>query len=279
MTQKVKTSSLSSLLAVALVTIATVTIVTTATAQQQSKAQVMILGVYHFANPNADVVKSNFPDHLSEKKQEEIAELLDLLAKFKPTKIVVERTPDDVAVQQNYQAYLKNEYKLPANETEQIGYRLAKRMGHTEVYLADNRIAFDFDAIFKAAQETNNKYFLETTAKVLNEVQEMQKRLEQKTVRDALLEMNEPQLQDRTKDFYLQMTRVRSKDKFVGADALASWYQRNFRILTNLTQIIDSPQDRVLVIFGQGHIPYLRDGIRSSPDMQLIEPNDYLRKQ
>lgn len=58
----------------------------TAVAQTQSKAQVMFLGVYHFNNPNQDVVKSNFPDHLSEKKQQEIAEVLDLLAKFKPTK-------------------------------------------------------------------------------------------------------------------------------------------------------------------------------------------------
>lgn len=86
-------------------------------------------------------------------------------------------------------------------------------------------------------------------------------------------------MQDRTKDFYLQMSRVRSKDKFVGADALAQWYQRNFRILTNLAQVIDSPQDRVLVIFGQGHVPYLRDGIKANPDMQLVEVNDYLGRK
>lgn len=249
------------------------------TAQTQSKAQVMFLGVYHFQNPNLDVVKSNFPDHLSEKKQQEIAELLELLAKFKPTKIVVEAPPEQIAVQNNYQAYLKGEYQLTASESEQIGFRLAKRFGHTQVYLADHRLGFDFDSIFKAAQETNNKYFLETVPKVLAEVEAMQKRQAQMTVREALVELNEPQLQDRTKDFYLQLARVRSKDKFVGADALAIWYQRNFRILTNLTQIIDSPQDRVLVIFGQGHIPYLRDGIKSSPDMQLVEANDYLRKK
>jgi hypothetical protein len=115
--------------------------------------------------------------------------------------------------------------------------------------------------------------------KILAEVEAMQKRQAQATVREALAELNEPALQDRTKDFYLQMSRVRSKDKFVGADALAQWYQRNFRILTNLTQIIDSPQDRVLVIFGQGHIPYLRDGIKANSDMQLVEANDYLRKK
>jgi Family of unknown function (DUF5694) len=122
----------------------------TTTDQQQSKAQVMVLGVYHFNNPNADVVKSNFSDHLSEKKQREIAELLELLARFKPTKIVVEAPPEQVAVQNNYLAYLKGEYQLTANESEQIGFRLAKRFRHAQVYLADHRLGFDFDSIFKA---------------------------------------------------------------------------------------------------------------------------------
>ena len=248
-------------------------------AQTQTKAQVMFLGVYHFANPNLDVVKTNFPDHLSAKKQQEIAEVLDLLAKFKPTKIVVEAPPELASVQDNYQSYLKGEYKLSARELEQIGYRLAKRLGHARVYGADNRVGFEFDAIMKAAQETNNRYFLEAVPKVLAEVAAMQKRQGEATVREALLELNEPAMQDRTKDFYLQMARVRSKENFVGADQLAQWYQRNFRILTNLAQIIDSPQDRVLVIFGQGHIPYLRDGIKANPDMQLVEANDYLGKK
>ncbi|HRH43908.1 MAG TPA: DUF5694 domain-containing protein [Pyrinomonadaceae bacterium] len=243
----------------------------------QEKAQVMILGVYHFANPNADLVKSNFPDHLSDKKQKEIAEVLDLLAKFKPTKIVVERVPENTVVQNNYQEYLKGNYKLTANETEQIGFRLAKQFGHERIFMADHQLGMDFDSLMAAANETKNTQFLQFFQKVIGEAQAMQNRQAQMTVRDTLVELNQPLLQEQTKEFYLQMARVRSKDKFVGADVLAAWYQRNFRIFTNLSQIIDSPKDRVLVIFGQGHIAYLRDAVKSSPDMQLIEPNDYLK--
>jgi hypothetical protein len=250
----------------------------TVTAQPNNeKAQVMILGVYHFANPNADLVKSNFPDHLSDKKQKEIAELLELLAKFKPTKIVVERVPENTVVQNNYQEYLKGNYKLTANETDQIGFRLAKQLGHEKIFMADHQLGMDFDALMAAANETKNTQFLQFFQKVIGEAQAMQTRQAQMTVREALIELNEPLLQERTKDLYLQMARVRSKDKFVGADVLTSWYQRNFRIFTNLSQIIDSPKDRVLVIFGQGHIAYLRDAIKSSPDLQLIEPNEYLK--
>lgn len=246
-------------------------------AQTAEKAQVMVLGVYHFANPNADYVKSEFPDHLSEIKQKEISELLDLLANFKPTKIVVEATPENERVKNNYQEYLKDNYKLTANETEQIGFRLAKRFNHQQVYLADHKIDMDFQSLMAAANETKNTQFLSFFQSILGEAAAMQKRYEKSTVREALLEMNEPALLEKLKEFYLQMARVRNKDKFVGADVLSSWYQRNFRISTNIMQAIDSPKDRVLVIFGQGHAPYLRDVIKSSPDIQLVEPKDYLK--
>jgi len=262
----------------ALYALATCLLITAAHAQQ-SKTRVMVLGVYHFANPNADVVKSDFPDHLSDKKQQEIAEVLARLAKFNPTKIVVERTPEDTGVQDNYRSYLAGTYKLAANETEQIGFRLAKQLGHKQVYLCDHRVGMDIDAVIKAANESGNKYFLDQFQKTIGEVTAMQKREAQMTVLDALIELNEPALQTRTREFYLQLARVRSKDGFVGADVLATWYQRNFRILTNIFGTIDSTQDRILVIFGQGHAPYLRDGISSSQDLQLIEPNDYLKKK
>lgn len=252
--------------------------ITSVIAQQNNeKVQVMLLGVYHFANPNADLVKSKFPDHLSDKKQKEIAEVLELLAKFKPSKIVVEQVPENTQVQTNYQEYLKDNYKLTANETEQIGFRVAKKFGHEKIYLADHQLGMDFEALIAAANETKNMQFLKFFQAVLAEAQTMQTRHGQISVREALTELNEPLFQERLKDFYLQMARVRSKEKFVGADVLTGWYQRNFRIFTNLAQIVESPKDRVLVIFGQAHVPYLRDAIKSSPDMKLIEPNNYLK--
>ena len=98
-------------------------------------------------------------------------------------------------------------------------------------------------------------------------------------VRESLTIHNAPQMVARGRDLYLQMSRVRNAEKFVGADVLAGWYQRNFRIFTNLAQIVGSPEDRVLVIFGSGHAAILREMVGSSPDMRLVEPNDYLKQR
>jgi len=112
----------------------------------------------------------------------------------------------------------------------------------------------------------------------MGEAQSLVEQQSKGTVRDALVVLNEPALQERSRDLYLQLARVRSTEEFVGAEVLATWYRRNFCIFANVARAIDSPRDRVIVIFGQGHAPYLRELVKSSPDLELVEPNEYLAK-
>jgi len=244
----------------------------------EDKAKVMILGVYHFDSPNLDFVKSDKVDHLSEAKQAEIAEVLDRLAAFEPTKIVLEATPEDTAIEERYQAFRKDAYKLNGNEREQLGFQLAKLFGHERVYLADHRLDMDFDSVLKAAGDSGDQRFLTWFQASMGEAQSLIERQSKGSVREALVMLNEPVFQERSRELYLQLARVRSTDKFVGAEVLAGWYRRNFCIFANVAGAIDSPQDRVIVIFGQGHAPYLRELVKSSPDLELVEANEYLAK-
>jgi hypothetical protein len=244
----------------------------------QERAKVMILGVYHFDSPNQDFVKSTKVDHLSAAKQDEIAEVLDRLAAFAPTRIVLEATPDDGRIQERYAAYLADRCELAGNEREQLGFRLARQFSHPRVYLADHRLDMDLNAVLAAAEESADDRFLGWFHDAMEDAQALAERQSRMSVREALLLFNEPALQDRTRDLYLQLARVRSPKGFVGSDVLAGWYRRNFCIFANVAGAIESAGDRVLVIFGQGHAPCLRELVRSSPDMQLVEPNEYLAK-
>lgn len=244
----------------------------------QARAQVIVLGVYHFANPNLDYVKTNVDDHLSEKRHKEIAEVVAALSRFKPTKIVLEAVEGLSSIHRNYEAYLKGEYALKVDERDQLGFRLAKLLGHKRVYAADNKLDMDFESVMAAAQQSGDQEFLGMFQKIMAELQEFEKRKGTMTVREILAAMNETSSIKRGGDLYLQISRVRSGDKFIGADVLAAWYQRNFRIFANLMRVIESPDDRVLVIFGAGHSAILRELVQSSPGLQLIEPNDYLTK-
>lgn len=53
-------------------------------------AKILILGTYHLDNPGRDSVNVRVDDVLAEKRQREIAFVLDRLANFKPTKIAIE---------------------------------------------------------------------------------------------------------------------------------------------------------------------------------------------
>jgi hypothetical protein len=243
----------------------------------QGKAQVMVLGVYHFNNPNQDAIKTDFPDHLSEKKQKEIDAVLNKLAAFKPTKIVIEVPADNELIRKQYRDYLAGEFELRANEAYQLGFKLAKRFGHEEIYPADHKMGMNIGVVIEAAKQSGNTQFLADMQNVMGQIQAQQKRYETMPVLDILIDMNRPEFQEMTRDFYLQFLKVKTKDGFEGADVLTAWYQRNFRISSNIMQVIDSPEDRVLVIFGQGHAPYLREAVKAFPHIQLIEPNGFLK--
>lgn len=248
-------------------------------ATKPAKVPVLVLGTYHFANPNRDYVKTNVDDHLSEKRQKEIQEVVDLLAKLKPTKIALEYPEGDGRLQSRYEAYLKGEHTLRVNEDEQIGFRLAKQLGHARIYPIDHQLDIDVGAAIGAAQESGDRRFMETFQSAMTMIQDIQKRQATQTVRENLLDQNDPTWVDMGRDLYLQMARVRTGDKYVGADVLASWYQRNFRIFANLVRVIEKPEDRLLVIYGAGHLATLRDLVRSSPDLEFVEAGEYLGKR
>lgn len=245
----------------------------------QRKAKVMVLGTYHFDNPNRDYVKTNVDNHLSEKRQKEIAEVAELLAGFKPTKIALEAVDGVSKVQQHFLDYIRGDYKLTADERDQIGLRLAKQLGLKRVYAIDYQQDMDLDTVVAAAQKSKNESFLELFQKTIGVYQSLQARMPSLTVRQALGIYNGPEEIVRGRKLYLAMAGVSSEPgKFEGADALAGWYQRNFRIYTNLVRVVDSPDDRVLVIYGAGHLGTLCEIIEASPNLELVSAFDYLKE-
>jgi hypothetical protein len=91
------------------------------------RAEVLVLGVYHMANPGHDIFNTKADDVLAPKRQQEIAELAQVLKKFAPTKIAIEADVWSQRVPKEYSDYLAGRYTLTRNEIDQIGYRLAKR--------------------------------------------------------------------------------------------------------------------------------------------------------
>ena len=113
--------------------------------------EVMILGTYHFANPGADEVNIEADDVLSSARQSEIRAVAESLSRFEPTNVAVEIPVADSSrssqLDSLYRAYTRGSHDLTRNEVQQIGFRLAERFGHEQLYPIDYRNAFPFDEV------------------------------------------------------------------------------------------------------------------------------------
>jgi hypothetical protein len=101
-----------------------------ATAAGPAKPALLILGVPHFPNPGRDTVNVRVADVTTPERQREIAAVVDRLAAFRPTRVAVEWPADAQAeLDRRYADYRTGRRVLSANERDQIGLRLAARLG------------------------------------------------------------------------------------------------------------------------------------------------------
>jgi hypothetical protein len=69
--------------------------------------------------------------------------------------------------------------------------------------------------------------------------------------------------------FYYSIVPYGDPLDYAGPDLLAAWFQRNIRIYNNIVQLIESPNDRILVIYGAGHLGWLQQDIARDATVKL----------
>lgn len=239
-------------------------------AEKPARAEVLVLGVYHMANPGHDIFNTQADDVLAPKRQAEIAQLTAALKKFNPTKIVVEGDVFDSRITKNYADYLAGKHELTRNEIEQIGFRLAKELGHKTIYPEDADGEFPFQRIVDYAKASDRSKELDALlAEVGDMVKAQNAYLLSHTVLETLLYMNADDKVTQDVGFYYREAHFGEPGDWSGADLVADWFRRNMRIYSNVVRLADSPNERVLVIFGAGHLGWLRHDFASDPSVRL----------
>lgn len=239
-------------------------------------AQVLILGTYHFANPGLDVVQMEVADILSPEKQTEVEEVVEALAAFRPTKVAVEvRAPGVSRLDSLYSSYRAGDHQLGRNEVQQLGFRLADRFGHTRLYGIDHEGDFPFDAVMAYAHEHDPEFVTWAHEQLAAIGAEANRQQRENTLPEMLRFRNDPADIAEGHGLYMVLGGVGAGDTYVGADLLARWYERNIKTFADL-RALSEPGDRILVIFGSGHLPILRELVISDPVLELVEANDFL---
>jgi hypothetical protein len=239
-------------------------------AQPDVRPEILVLGTYHMANPGRDLYNMQADDVRSPKRQQEIAQAIEVLKRFHPTKIAIEADVGSQRVAKEYSDYLAGKYTLSGNEIDQIGYRLAKELGHKEVYPVDEEGDFPFQRVIDYAKATGRKEKLDAiTANWGTMVKEQDEFLRSHTVLETLQYMNSDAMAEKGIATYYALVPYGEPGDYAGPDLLAAWYQRNMRIYHNIVGLIESPSDRILVIYGAGHLGWLRQDVANDAGVRL----------
>jgi hypothetical protein len=242
------------------------------------RAEVLVVGVYHMANPAGDVFNMEADDVLSPGRQAEIAEVVAVFRRFQPTRIAVEASFSDRRTAARYADYVAGTYELTRNEIDQLGFRLARELGHRTVYAVDVGGEFPFPRLVKYAQATGrSSQFDSLQAEIGSIVAAQTAYLASHTVLETLLEMNSDDQVAAGVGYYFRYADFGEPWDWAGADLVSDWFRRNMRIYSNITGLIESPAERVLVIYGAGHLGWLQYAFDNNPEVRLRKLADFVQ--
>ncbi|MGN6828175.1 DUF5694 domain-containing protein [Paucibacter sp. M5-1] len=244
-----------------------------------AEVQVMVLGSYHFANPGLDLHNAEVDDVLSARRQAELVELIERLASFRPSMVAVEARADALPGRAlpGYRRYLSGEGPPDRNEIEQIGYRLARRMGLDQVLGVDAPGEFPFAALQAFAARTGRAAELQRSVDEIGaRTRAFEQRARSASVATLLREINRPEAIRADHAWYVGALGYGAGSEQPGAELLGRWQARNTAICARLRQSV-RPGDRVLLLFGAGHSHLLRQCVLEQSGWTLIEAEPYLR--
>ncbi|MBO0330549.1 DUF5694 domain-containing protein [[Muricauda] lutisoli] len=242
------------------------------------KTKVLLVGTFHFDFPGLDEVKTadeNKIDVLKEPKKSELEELVGYIKKFKPTKIVIEARPSWNTMEK-FEAYKNGEHRNSRDERYQLGMRIASDLGLDSVY------GIDATSLSNDLYKQDSMYLKQLTSKINWKTEDpfwdyaeeyfdyRDKRMKDVHLLDFIKAMNTRE--GHNFNFGLYLTGSIATGDGQGADHLSIWwYNRNVRIFSKLINITKSPEERILVIFGNGHAAILRQLLEASPQYEFVE--------
>ncbi len=258
----------------------------------QQKNKILTLGTFHF-----HLVQSQFGvdfDINSSDKQKELAEITRQIAQYKPTKIFVEwefsQQQELDALYNLYlkdksfelikQKYGKNETKYFESEVQQLGFKLADKLGHKKLYAFDYILNEPNDTLMVAIQKANQTELMNEIQKDFGEYGQMllSKFQQEKSMKNLLLFFNNKELENMLNSGYISLfNKAGIADDFSGAYFVSERFRRNLYMYSLIQKQINKTDERILVIVGGQHAAGFRDFVRDDKNLEKVDLESVLK--
>ena len=238
----------------------------------ERQARVMILGTYHFQGA------AELDDIKRPVRQAELRALVDGLAGFAPHRVAVEYPwADRAALDSAFGVYLGREPDdiESRNEIDQLGFRLARALGHPRVYAVDVPMYLWDDSITvfderwpEARAGLRERWDFDFEGHDAA-------RLPSMSLGEALTLLN-GDLPPGNSEMYGNFLPLVEEEVYAGALKLRPWYDRNLRIVQNLFRSMEATDERVLLLIGSGHLRVLKQIMEMTPQLCPVSALPYL---
>lgn len=246
----------------------------------EGQSTVLLIGTGHWSNPGLDYRQTEYDDMLAPVRQQEIAECVKALVRFRPTKVALEivRTMES-DWNADYTAFRAGTFPLTANERHQLGFRLASEAGLGRIHAIDwhnNDQDIGWDDAIAYAQKHDQKSLISSWFGHDDEPETIP--LRARSVRDQLLGHDESTALARGQSMYLDMSLIGSVDTYIGADVILRWYERNMHMFVNIARLAQAPDERIAVVVGSGHLPLLLHFLEGINAIRVERSSSYIRE-
>ena len=259
---------------------------------QQRPVEVMLLGVYHFANPGLDEFNAEVDDHFSDRRQAEILKVVERLVTFKPDVVCVEVRPQQTnMLEERFSAFSAGELDLKdlnygRSETYQLGFRVALELNLSGVLPIDAGGVWLGAPVRAVATAQGLEEFARYDEQSEREMDEETRRFAQQSVLQSLIDLNGEDSLRGNHSFYNDVCPLVfdpdpadsavAADGQIGAELMGEWYKRNAKMYGNVLRGLSDTDERVLIIVGQGHVPLLCQFFRDHPDFEVVPAKQIL---
>lgn len=244
------------------------------------KPEVMVVGVYHLGNTSDLIqVEQKNDDDLKLQAQE----VVDALSRFNPTKLAVEAESEvQSELNESYRKYQSDDPNPTKNEIEMIGFPIAKQSGISEISCVDWRGDDSENVPLEDVLQYAKKYEPERYIKMTTYIESMQNQAEEWSrlpILEGFKRVNETETVKYLHQFYMEFAMIGKEKDYYSMDWLTWWYKRNLIIYSNIRRLMTSPQDRVLLLIGGGHVHLIKQFLEESGACTVVNASEYLKMQ
>ena len=215
---------------------------------------ILLFGIFHFSEEKIDFSSDTI--------QRQLDDLSYAVSKF---------SPSAVAVELEKEKYGEKVFLLDVNwkqeflrEQFNFGGRIAANSGL--------KVLHPIDKVFPLNADMVNP---ENMQLIFPRLQYLQKFDEFDSIKEKCRFINSDRYISHDANMYLDINSQNRNGDYFESKCLSEWYFRNLCIFSNL-QSVAKEHDRIVVLYGAGHIPILRDLINMSDSMNLVDINDYI---